>query len=142
MQDKVPTYEKLMEKGCQIPFMCNHCLKHVESYFHIFFECSYAIQILSWFANSINRILQFIEIEDIWNICDLKWSPQCKVVIKYALINLINIIWFAINHKYSMTSLFPRNQQSPWQLQMLLYHVITQPNLLPTQSQVSLFGRL
>jgi ribonuclease HI len=35
--------------------------------------------------------------EDIWKICDMNWSPQCKVVIKAALVNLINCIWMATN---------------------------------------------
>jgi len=35
--------------------------------------------------------------DDIWKFCDMSWSPQCKVVIKTALINLLNIIWYVIN---------------------------------------------
>jgi hypothetical protein len=35
--------------------------------------------------------------EDMWKICDLNWSPQSKVVISSALVNLLNAIWFARN---------------------------------------------
>jgi hypothetical protein len=35
--------------------------------------------------------------EDMWKICDMNWSPQCKVVIKAALVHLLNGIWYARN---------------------------------------------
>jgi hypothetical protein len=34
---------------------------------------------------------------DMWKILDLNWSPQCKLAITAALINLINTIWYARN---------------------------------------------
>ncbi|PNX59785.1 hypothetical protein L195_g059860, partial [Trifolium pratense] len=30
--------------------------------------------------------------EDIWKLCDLNWSPQCKVTLTAAIINLLNTI--------------------------------------------------
>ncbi|CAJ2628490.1 unnamed protein product [Trifolium pratense] len=36
--------------------------------------------------------------DDIWHLCDNGWSPQCKITIKAALINLLNAIWFARNN--------------------------------------------
>jgi ribonuclease HI len=35
--------------------------------------------------------------DDIWSLCDHHWSPQCKVTIIAAIINLINTIWLARN---------------------------------------------
>lgn len=44
-----------------------------------------------------------------WNICDINWFPQCKVVIISALINLLNTIWFSRNQaRYN-------NKIIPWQ---------------------------
>jgi hypothetical protein len=40
MHDKVPTDENLMSRGCYIPSICNLCSCHVETTFHLFFECS------------------------------------------------------------------------------------------------------
>jgi hypothetical protein len=97
MHNKVPTDENLMLRGCALPSICCFCKKHGESSFHIFFECDFAIKIWSWFANSINLVLQFTTMDDMWKICDLNWSPQCKVVIKAALVHLLNGIWFARN---------------------------------------------
>jgi len=37
MHDKVPTDEKLMERGCSIPSMCSLCSIHTETTFHLFF---------------------------------------------------------------------------------------------------------
>lgn len=77
--------------------MCNLCFKHVESSFHIFFTCSYAVKLWSWLASALNISLNFYSLQEVWKVCDLPWSPQCKVVILSALINLFNSIWFARN---------------------------------------------
>ncbi|GAU22345.1 hypothetical protein TSUD_106730 [Trifolium subterraneum] len=86
-----------MLRGCALPSMCNFCNKHAETSFHIFFECEFAVKIWSWFANCLNLVLQFTSMEDIWKICDLNSSPQCKIVITAAMVNLLNCIWLARN---------------------------------------------
>ncbi|PNX65865.1 ribonuclease H, partial [Trifolium pratense] len=45
----------------------------------------------------LNLVLQFNSMEDMWKVCDINWSPQCKVVITSALVNLLNSIWVARN---------------------------------------------
>ncbi|GAU27936.1 hypothetical protein TSUD_146500 [Trifolium subterraneum] len=97
MHGKVPTDENLMIRGCLIPSMCNLCNRHVESSFHIFFEYDYAIKLWSWFAGCVNLVLQFNSMEDMWKLCDLNWSPQCKITITAAIINLINTLWLVRN---------------------------------------------
>ncbi|PNX79987.1 GDSL esterase/lipase, partial [Trifolium pratense] len=51
------------------------------------------IKIWSWFANCLNLVLHFTPVEDMWKLCDMNWSPQCKITITAALVNLINAIW-------------------------------------------------
>lgn len=77
--------------------MCSLCLNHAETSFHLFFDLPYARKLWYWFANTINKAFKFTQIDDIWKICDLHWSPQCKVMIKSDMINLINTIWFVRN---------------------------------------------
>jgi hypothetical protein len=102
MHGKMPTDENLMARGCAIPSMCNLCNNQVESSFHLFFECQYAIKLWSWLAGCLNVTLQFYSMDDIWKLCDLNWSPQIKVTITAAIINLLNTIWFARNQaRYS-----------------------------------------
>ncbi|CAJ2652147.1 unnamed protein product [Trifolium pratense] len=98
MHDKVPTDEKLMEKGCSMPSMCSLCHDHSETTFHIFFECKFARNLWCWLTTILNLTLQFQSMDDIWHLCDNGWSPQCKITIKAALINLLNAIWFARNN--------------------------------------------
>jgi hypothetical protein len=97
MHQKMPTGENLMIRGCALPSMCNLCNSHIESSFHIFFECSFAIRLWSWLAGCLNITIQFTCMEDMWNLCDLNWSPQSKVTITAAIINLLNSIWFTRN---------------------------------------------
>jgi hypothetical protein len=73
MHEKVPTDENLLIRGCQFPSMCNFCCKNVESSFHIFFECEFAIKLWSWLANCLNLTLQFSSMDDMWKILDLNW---------------------------------------------------------------------
>ncbi|WJX12769.1 hypothetical protein P8452_03227 [Trifolium repens] len=65
MHEKLPTDENLMTRGCAMPSMCNFCHNHVESSFHIFFECHFAIKLWSWLAGCLNLTLQFTSMEDI-----------------------------------------------------------------------------
>ncbi|GAU31405.1 hypothetical protein TSUD_370540 [Trifolium subterraneum] len=97
MHNKVPTDENLMVRGCNMPSMCSICKCHVESTFHIFFECSFATRTWSWFAGILNVVLQLNSMDDIWKLCDDHWSPQCKVTITAAVIFLINTLWFVRN---------------------------------------------
>jgi hypothetical protein len=109
MHDKMPTDENLMSRGCAIPSMCNLCNNHVESSFHLFFECSYAIKLWSWLAGCLNFTLQFYSMDDIWKLCDLNWSPQSKVTITAAIIHLLNTLWFVRNQARF------NNINIPWQ---------------------------
>jgi ribonuclease HI len=94
MHEKMPTDENLILRGCALPSMCN---RSVESSFHLFFACSYAIKLWSWLAGCLDLTLQFTTMEDMWTLCDLNWSPQSKVTITAALINLLHTIWTVRN---------------------------------------------
>jgi ribonuclease HI len=97
MHEKMPTDENLMTRGCAIPSMCNLCSKQVETTFHLFFQCDFARILWSWFAGCLNLTIQFTTMEDMWKLCDLNWSPQSKITVTAAIINLLNTIWLAKN---------------------------------------------
>jgi hypothetical protein len=98
MHEKLPTDENLMTRGCAVPSMCNFCCNHVETSFHIFFECQFAIKLWSWLAGCLSSTLQFTSMEDIWKLCDLHWSPQSKITLAAAIVNLIHTIWVVRNN--------------------------------------------
>jgi ribonuclease HI len=97
MLGKLRTDENLRMRGCAMPSICNLCMNNSESSFHIFFDCPYAVNIWTWFAETISMNLHFSSIEDVWMLCDRNWKPQCKVVIQAALVNIISTIWFVRN---------------------------------------------
>jgi len=97
MHEKMPTYENFKERGYNIPSIYNLCLNHEETTFHVFFYCPYAIKIWNRLAATLNFNLHFNNIEGIWHICDRRWNPQCKVVIKTTIVNVLSTIWFARN---------------------------------------------
>jgi len=97
MLNKLATYDNLIVRGCYLPSRCS--LSHVanESSTHLFLECPYALHLWRWFASTFNCTVNFQSKEDIWNICNGSWNPQCKTVLTSSLINIFNCIWFARN---------------------------------------------
>jgi len=45
LQEKIPTDDQLLKRGCQLPSICNLCNFSVETTNHLFLECSFATQI-------------------------------------------------------------------------------------------------
>jgi ribonuclease HI len=89
--------------------MCSICKTQVETTFHIFFECGFAVKTWSWLAGCLNMVIQFTSMQDIWKLCDLNWSPQSKVTVTAAIINLINTLWFVRNQARFYNKLIPWN---------------------------------
>lgn len=97
MLNKLPTDDNLASRGCQLPSMCSLCMNQVETSFHLFFDCSYALILWNWLSSTLNKPLYFNHIEEIWSLCSKRMSPQSKVVTTAVLINLLNAIWYARN---------------------------------------------
>jgi hypothetical protein len=97
MLDKLPTDDILLSRGCQLPSLCSLCNSTVETSFHLFFECTYVLNLWRWFAGTINCTLSFQNKEDVWNLCNNSWNPQCKIVLIATLINIFNGVWYARN---------------------------------------------
>lgn len=98
MHDKIPVDGSLKQRGCVLPSICNLCLKAEETTFHLFFECFYAIQLWCWLASVLNQPLHFSALEEIWHLSERGWSPQCKLAIIAAIINIMSAIWRARNN--------------------------------------------
>lgn len=97
MHDKLPCDENLKHRGCSLASICNLCGKHEDSTSHLFFQCSYSMQIWRWFESIIQLTIQFSDIEDVWNLCNRGWSPHCQLTVNAALIFIFNAIWFSRN---------------------------------------------
>jgi hypothetical protein len=97
MHHKIPTDENLMNRGCHLPSMCSICYSCSESSSHIFFHCHFSTAMWNWFFSIINIQGSITCTDDLWNVCDRGWGPQCKIVIASTIINILNSIWFCRN---------------------------------------------
>jgi hypothetical protein len=97
MLDKVPTDDKLSERGCNMPSMCSLCSCNQETMFHLFFQCQFAVGLWCWLATSLDLVIQFQLMDDIWNLCNRACSSQSQIVIKAAIINILYAIWISRN---------------------------------------------
>lgn len=97
MHDKLSTDKNLKIRGWNIPSIYSFCMNCTESTFHLFFDCSFALKLWSWLATMLVTTLQFTTIHDIWHLCDINWTPRCKVVIKACIINVLNVNWYRRN---------------------------------------------
>lgn len=97
MHNKIPSDDQLRQRGISGPSMCSCCKAAYESSFHLFFECSFSMNIWRWIVTILNKAIQFSSLKDIWLICENNWSPQCKVAIQSVLVNIINIISYSRN---------------------------------------------
>jgi hypothetical protein len=75
MHGKMPTDENLMLRGCYIPSMCNLCFHHVETSFHLFFDCPYSINIWTWFSEMIGINLHFNSVLKTFGSCVIDTGP-------------------------------------------------------------------
>jgi hypothetical protein len=96
IHDKLPTDNKLPAKGIKICSMCSLCSNHQESIHHLFYECSYDLNIWYWLSSILQTNLNLSAL-DIWNTCFRGWSDQCQIVVLASIINVIDRIWYARN---------------------------------------------
>jgi len=97
MNDKIPVDDKLKQRGCVVTSACTLCMAAEESTFHLFFECSYAIHLWCWLASALNQSLHFSALDEIWSLSERGWSPQRRLNVLFAVINILSAIWNARN---------------------------------------------
>jgi len=77
--------------------MCSSCQSCVETTTHLFFHCSFALKLWSWLAGILNKSMQFNSMNEVWSLLDFNWTPQCKLVVKACIFNVVNTIWYRRN---------------------------------------------
>lgn len=97
LHDRMPTNENLIKRGSTLASVCSTCLKTSETTDHISFHCYVARKLWDWFATVLNSSLQFRDFNDVWTTVNKHWSPQCLVVIKACIVNILSSIWYTRN---------------------------------------------
>jgi hypothetical protein len=59
IHDKMPTEDKLRERGCNIVSVCSLCLGAYETTTHLFFTCPFASAMWAWVGNLLRCQLEF-----------------------------------------------------------------------------------
>ncbi|XP_058726377.1 uncharacterized protein LOC131597717 [Vicia villosa] len=96
MLDNIPSDDKLKLIGLRFASMCSLCNNYEETSNHLFFECSFACHVWTWFYKSIKISNLSSTLED-WRSRCSSWSKQCAVVLKAAIIYIIYFVWEAKN---------------------------------------------
>lgn len=94
---RLSTDENLQKCGCITVSVCGLYYQHAKSSDHIFFQCSFAKEIWSWFSSIIQQSVDLSSFESILSICNRSWSPQILDVISAAIVNIIWAISFCRN---------------------------------------------
>jgi len=98
MQEKLPTDENLLKRGCYLPSTCNLCKNSHEFAFHLFFDCPYAIRIWTIFQQLLTSTCTLIALRIIRSLVTEGGLPNVKLLSKPQLIiNIIATIRFARN---------------------------------------------
>lgn len=115
LHNRLPTDENLTDRGLSFPSLCTLCMSQQETSQHLFFDCPFALKLWNWLQAIVNCQLS-LSVNDIWNICNRGWSPQCHIVILSAIINVIDSIWYARNQGRF------NNSKVPWQTAISLVY--------------------
>ncbi|GAU47557.1 hypothetical protein TSUD_284240 [Trifolium subterraneum] len=78
--------------------MCDLCNKQSESSLHLFLHCSFATSLWQWLGDIIKIHINVNSLIDILEVTNRGWSPQCKLVITSAILNIVNLIWISRNN--------------------------------------------
>ena len=97
MHNKVPSDEMLQSRGINISSMCSSCSIQGESTFHLFFGCSFSMNLWNLLFSILNTSIHFNSVEGFWLLLDRNWSKQCNLVINACMVNILIIIWFRRN---------------------------------------------
>lgn len=101
--NRFPTHENIILRGCYIPSMYTLCNSHQES---SFLFPSFCFAYLSLVFFNMMKLSLVSDILRIFEICDMNWSPKCRVIIQVSIVNIINNIWMTRNlvrfHNYLM----------------------------------------
>ncbi|GAU34892.1 hypothetical protein TSUD_144230 [Trifolium subterraneum] len=107
LHDKIPTYDSLALRGCNLPSMCSLCGFNEETTKHLFFECSFATLIWNWLI-SIAAIISSLNI--IWFSRNQRRFTNKMIHYKSAIYLIIAIVSLSGNtsnlHAYSTMSEF------------------------------------
>ncbi|XP_019431828.1 PREDICTED: uncharacterized protein LOC109338930 [Lupinus angustifolius] len=94
--NRLPTDENLKARGMALGSICNLCWTTEETSNHLFFQCSFAIDIWNWLSSQLGFRLDNASIHGLMNISK-RWSPQVNMVIRASIINSISAIWYCRN---------------------------------------------
>ncbi|XP_058781014.1 uncharacterized protein LOC131655124 [Vicia villosa] len=97
MHRKVSTDENLNLRGFLFPSMCSLCLCHEENTNHLFFNCSFAVNIWRWFSSQTQSHLVINSLDDCLQVLRRSWNPQSLAVIKASMVCTFSQIWHARN---------------------------------------------
>jgi len=95
MLSKLPTDDNLQMRGCTLVSICVLCYRQVETSFHLFMSCDFAVAIWRWLGLKLNRIISLISIASLLECIPVRCSLQVRDDFVFAIVQALHYIWLA-----------------------------------------------
>lgn len=89
IHNRMPTDANLMRRGCYIASRCNLCGDSIETSFHSFFQCRFALKIWTWLNSTFQCSVDLSTTSSILSVLERNWSSQVKDILLAAVTNSI-----------------------------------------------------
>lgn len=98
LNDKIPSEDSIKSKGMSLASMGCLCNSNEETTNHLFFQCRLAAAIWDWFRNKANISFVPTFMEHWLSCCKGAKRNQASLVMKDAIVFIINKIWSSRNN--------------------------------------------
>jgi hypothetical protein len=97
LQNKMPTDENLIKRGCIVVSVCDLCLSNLETTSHLFLSCDFATHLWTWLGASLQIVFNTNSFLTLFESLATGWSQMLKQVAIVFVLHVLNLIWLARN---------------------------------------------
>ncbi|GAU50370.1 hypothetical protein TSUD_284680 [Trifolium subterraneum] len=96
-QNKMPTDENLIKRGCIVVLVCDLFLSNLETTSHFFLSCDFAAHLWTWLGARLQIVFNTNSFLTLFESLATGWSQMLKQVAIVAVLHVLKVIWLARN---------------------------------------------